>query len=259
MSRSTRVTRPLDRLHDLGGRQEHSEGFSVERRTLLWLPAAAAGLAACRPTPSVPSSSPEPEPEPALAPLRFEAFVAKWQALTAEVDPSGRSLDRYLYALASLAARIEEVPPTQMKPSKSLGPSVEFGETYREAALVATQWRLRRGAELRPHNHPPFSGVTLGLEGQCRIRTYRAVSADASPRQGGEPFMVERVADEQCVPGRVVSRVSLRTNIHETLPVTEDTRGVDLYATLGDRNDFSGLIIEADADAEPDRFTAQWS
>ena len=252
-----------ERLVDLGPGEEVAEGSFIDRRSILWLPTLLLAPA-CRTGAPVTGESPEPEPvaapPDALSPLAFSAFVGQWLELTARFQAETSSVDAYLYALAALAARVDDSPRAEMLASKSLGPDVEFGEAYRETPVVATQWRLKRGAALRPHNHPPFVGLTLGLEGTCRIRTYRLPRPEASPRDEAEGLRVTRVGDQQCAPRRVVSLVSAETNVHETLPVLDDyASGVDLYVSTGDRRDFSALSIAATPiDPERQIYEAQW-
>lgn len=233
------LLRTSARLEDHGPGGEPEPGLVLERRLLLWLPAALLlAPGACRP------EAPGPAPR-----LEFAAFVAAWRALAKGLLADPSRVDRYLDELAALALRIDAVPSVPLTPSRSLGPTVEFGEQLREAPLLATQWRLLPGAGLAPHNHPPFAGVTLGLAGECRLRTYAL--PEGAPRPPADtPFLVRLVGEERCAPGQVVSAIGPTNNVHETLITPGGARGVDLYVTLNDDRHFSRLTLE-EADGGP--------
>src|SRR5262245_34032435 len=69
--------------------------------------------------------------------------------------------DAYLFALASLAARIERVPGGKLSAFGGLEPEVLFGMLHRGKPFFVVEWRLMPGAVLPGHCHPGASVCTL--------------------------------------------------------------------------------------------------
>src|SRR5437762_1786582 len=131
----------------------------IERRSFLKLPAFAAigTLAGIR--------------EEFEGPITFDAFVAQVGAmakrLIAEAAPEE---ENYLQQVAALTGQIDRVPDATMgQPYKEV---MRTGMNYRGSGIVVIQWSMEAGLTYPAHNHPHYNGVTMGLEGECRIRNF---------------------------------------------------------------------------------------
>src|SRR5207237_47906 len=146
-------------------------------------------------------------------PITFDAFVAQVGAmakrLIAEAAPEE---ENYLQQVAALTGQIDRVPDATMgEPYKEV---MRTGMNYRGSGIVVIQWSMEAGLTYPAHNHPHYNGVTMGLEGECRIRNFDIVG-NAPDLDSKKAFEVRETQNQLLTPGRVTSIMSTnRDNIH---------------------------------------------
>ncbi len=189
--------------------------------------------------------------------LTFDDYVAKVGALAkaAIADPS-RNEDAYLHEIASLATRIDRVPEARLgQPFKGI---IRTGLNYRGSGIVVVQWSMDAGLSYPAHNHPRYNGITLGIEGECRIRNFTPIGPlpeMATPAR----FEVRQTQDQVLVPGRVVSVMSTdHDNIHTLRTFSKPVRGIDVMTLLGPHIGFSFVEIDEKSKRGDEVYDATW-
>lgn len=228
MSRQTGSRLPLDE------EVEASPGFFVERRSVL---KALGGLAAV----SIPLAE-------AIAQdlgtssngISFEQFLARANPIAKELvsDMSAAGQDHYLRTIAALASGLHGVPiPERFNPTdQGLTPdSYRIGFNPGGGAFRVLHWRLAPGAICRPHAHTYGSVISIGLEGEVRVRNYEVVGTP--DYEFGGTFQVRRTVD-QLLSNGAVNLVSLEKNyIHGFVAGPDGARGLDITTPLKPRPD----------------------
>jgi len=189
--------------------------------------------------------------------LSFDDFCKEvgGRALAMIADES-RNEDAYLHEVAALAARVDQVPEAELgKPYKDI---MRTGKNYRGSGIVVVQWSMEAGLSYPPHNHPHYNGITVGLEGDCRIRTFDPVGA-LPPRDSTTTFQVRETQDQLLEPGRVVSIMSTtHNNIHTVRTGSGPVRGIDVMTLVGKHEGFSFVEIEDGSGDDRAVFAARW-
>jgi hypothetical protein len=257
-----------------GGEGEHVRGFSVRRRSLLWLPVLTASAllfghtkgASARQGPGAEKSSGAEPPKAGggsapgeLAWADFiERSVPEARALYKDASPHGQ--DIYLYTLAQWVARLrlETIPRAKVFRFGELTPPVLFGVGYKGVPFVLVEWRLEPGAFLPPHNHPNASVCTLGIEGEAFVRNFQVVG-EAPDFSSKDVFRVQETHSEVMSAGRINVLSSARDNIHTFRAGKAGARGIDFGTLHGKELGFSFLDI-AGSPADPERriYQATW-
>jgi hypothetical protein len=151
-------------------------------------------------------------PFPRLARLRagvattWEEFLERAPDELAELARAATPAeqDAYLYALASLVARVEHVPGGKLERFAALEPAVLFGMLHRGQPFFVVEWRLEPHAALPAHCHPGASVVTLALEGAAEIRHYEVEPGAPAFDSGSEaPFALRETRRQRLRPGGV--------------------------------------------------------
>lgn len=224
-------------------------GPALERRHLL----AASALLFVRPPPG------KTRPEG----WSWEDFVEQAPVEVAELakGTSAAEYDAYLYALASLAARIERVPGGTLSAFGGLEPEVLFGMLHRGTPFFVVEWRLRPGAVLPAHCHPGTSVCTLALEGECELRHYEP-EPDAPAYDSKEDAVVRlrETRRQRLRPGSLSTLTPTRDNLHLFRAGAQGARGIDLTTMHGGDGSFSFADFDPDQplDAAEGLYEARW-
>lgn len=120
--------------------------------------------------------------------------------------------DAYLFAAASMARRLRDLPAGDFKPFPLL-PDTETARLHRDLPLVIELVRVARNAKIPLHNHGGTLGLIVGLQGEMQVRNYQL----ADPAQGflGDTVRLRQTSDAWVAPGRVSTLGSTRDNFHE--------------------------------------------
>jgi hypothetical protein len=222
----------------------------MERRTFLWLPGAVAAATWLGLVDDLVADTP-------ASTLSFEDFCKEvgGRAL-ALIGAEDRNEDAYLHEVSALAARSSPAPEAALgKPFKGI---IRTGLNYRGSGIVVVQWSMEAGLSYPAHNHPHYTGITVGLEGDCRIRTFDPVDA-LPPRDSTAGFQVRETQDQLLEPRRIVSIMSTtHNNIHTLRTGARAVRGIDVMTLVGKHEGFSFVEIDDASRDGAGVFAARW-
>jgi PCO_ADO len=187
----------------------------------------------------------------------FEEFTtqAGRHALEMILDPN-RNEEEYLLLVASLAAGIKQFPPAVFN---RVFKTMRAGMSYRGSGIAVIPWRMEPNTVYPAHNHPGYNGLTLGLEGECRMRNFNVVG-NAPDMHSKQSFLVRETQYNVLRPGTVTSIMSTaRDNIHEIEVGSKGVTAVDIIAKVGPDAGFSFLRISGKPKEPRDRvYEAKW-
>lgn len=189
--------------------------------------------------------------------VTFDDFVAETGALAKKLIAEGGQWESdYLHRTASLAERIDRVPEATLgEPFRGL---IRTGINYRGSGIVVVQWSMEKGLTYPPHNHPNYNGITLGVDGECRIRNFDVVGTPPEMGKGGA-FRVRETQSQLMTPGQVVSMMSTeRNNIHTLHTYARHVRGIDVMALIGKHVGFSFVEIDDRQKTDEGFYDARW-
>jgi hypothetical protein len=169
--------------------------------------------------------------------------------------------DAYLFALASLVARVERVPGGKLERFAELTPEVLFGMLHFGTPFFVVEWRLTPGAVLPVHCHPGASVCTLALEGEAEIRHYE-LEPDAPAFDSGSdaPFLLRETRRQRLRAGSVSTLSATRDNLHGFRAGAAGARGIDLSTMHGGDGRFSFARLDPDAPTDVEgRVEARWT
>lgn len=216
---------------------ENGPNLRIERRAVLKMPALAAlGILESFQDPA--RSAAESSEK-----LTFDDFVKRVGSMAQQLIADAiRNEDDYLFKVASLAARTEGVPNATLgEPFKGV---IRSGLNYRGSGIVVVQWSMEAGLKYPAHNHPNYNGVTVGLEGECRISNFDIVGKAPDLGTRGN-FKVQETQSQLMIPGRVVSMMSTaHHNIHRLQTTSRRVRGIDVMTLVGKHVGFAFVEID---------------
>ena len=211
---------------------EHAHSVRIARRPLLGL-AALAGL------------GPLPLRLRRADPLDLAEFLQEAVPLARDLvgDTSRAGQDRYLHALASLAACLGDVPVPEMRETTGKrSPARTFiGANDCDAPFTVLHWRMEAGARIGLHPHIYGNVVTVCLEGEVRIENYEMTGARDFDARGA--FPVRRVNDQVLLPGDI-NLVSLEHGyVHGFEAGPQGARGLDLTTRIRPNQPTPALVV----------------
>jgi hypothetical protein len=243
----------LERLSDrfpsanLSTPDDHHDGVVVERRFTLGLPALLAAsflLGMAR--------------EGSAAALTFEEATKQIGDLAKPLiqDPN-RNEEEYLHRIASIAMTMREFPPAEFgEPFRKV---IRSAMSYRGSGIAVIQWSMEPNTIYQAHNHPGYSGLTIGIRGDGRIHNFDYVGK--APEYGAKgSFQVRETQDMVLREGNVTSIMSTtRDNIHELHAGPKGIHAADIITRIGPDQMFSFLDIGAKPiDAQQRVYEASW-
>jgi hypothetical protein len=192
--------------------------------------------------------------------LDFDEFLAEAipQARDLVGDTSRAGQDRYLLALASLAACLCDVPIPEMWETTAEGsPAKTFmGVNECDAPFNVLHWRLEPGAVIGLHPHIYGNVVTVQLEGEMHVENYEMVEERDFERK--DPFTLRRSTDQVLLPGDV-NLVSLEHNyVHGFTAGPEGARGLDITTIIREKKPTPRLVVGPERDAARRLFEGRW-
>lgn len=187
----------------------------------------------------------------------FEEFTAQAgrHAQRMIADPN-RNEEEYLLLIAALAAGIKQFPPAELN---RVFKTMRAGMSYIGSGIAVLPWRMEPNTVYQAHNHPGYNGITLGLEGECRMRNFNVVG-NAPDMKSKASFLVRETQYNVLRPGMVTSIMSTtRDNIHEIEVGSKGVRAVDIIAKVGPDAGFSFVNIAGKPKEPRDRvYEAKW-
>jgi hypothetical protein len=200
-----------------------------------------------------------PRPNSDEAELDLEGFLREAVPVARDLigDTSRIGQDRYLFALASLAACLRDVPVPEMRENTGDSPARTFiGANECDAPFSVLHWRMEPGARIGAHPHLYGNVVTLCLEGEVRIENHEMVGEpDFETR---EAFTVRRVNDQVLLPGGL-NLVSLEHGyVHGFEAGPAGARGLDITTRIRPRRPTPTLLVGPARDAARRLFEGRW-
>lgn len=191
--------------------------------------------------------------------LDFEGFLREAVPLANDLigDTSRIGQDRYLFALASLAACLRDVPVPEMRENTGDSPARTFiGANECDAPFSVLHWRMEPGARIGAHPHIYGNVVTLCLEGEVRIENHEVVGEPDFDTSEG--FVVRRTNDQVLLPGGL-NLVSLEHGyVHGFEAGPAGARGLDITTRIRPRRSTPSLLVGAARDPARRLFEARW-
>lgn len=208
--------------------------------------------------------------------LTYEQFLEQAVPVARELVPglvkhaSRIGEDRYLLALASHAVRLRDVPVPELRDNTlrpdsaartwigaNEGSGTGGGDGSAEDPFVVLHWRMDPGAEIRQHPHIYGSVVTLGLEGEARIRNFEQV--DGRDFGTKEPFRVRQVVDQLLLPGGINLVPLEHGYTHGFVAGPQGARGLDITTRTRARQPTPTLeLSDEPLDAERALWEGRW-
>jgi len=232
---------------------ERVPALLLPRRTLL--AAAALGGLGRLALAGAPRATEEPQ---ALTFARFlELAIPRARELVG--DTSGSGQDRYLHALAALAAGLRDVPQPEMRETTGKASTARtfLGVNECEAPFTVLHWRLDPGARIGLHPHLYGNVLTLCLEGEVRIQNYELVGERDFETK--DPFRVRRSNDQQLLPGGM-NLVNLEHGyVHGFRAGPAGARGLDITTRIREKRPTPSLEVGPEAlDEARGIFEGRW-
>jgi len=207
---------------------------------------------------AVPALRRGPRANPDEAVLDFEGFLREAVPVANDLigDTSRIGQDRYLFALASLAACLRDVPVPEMRASQDSPPRTFLGANDCDAPFTVLHWRMEPGSRIGAHPHIYGNVVTLCLEGEVRIENHEMVGEpDFDTR---EAFTVRRVNDQVLLPGGL-NLVSLEHGyVHGFEAGPAGARGLDITTRIRPKRTTPTLLVGPARDAARCLFEGRW-
>lgn len=243
--------------------EAETAGLHLERRSLLWIPVALAGSSILTGRPALAASRAEAEEQlgtSELAPLAWDEFTQRWQALAKEISGGTTDLDaRYAARLVAEIARVPFAALPKLENGKTRN-GLTAGPSWFIAPVVTVEFTLEPGAELRLHNHPPQVVVTLCVDGEASYRHFE-IEGEAPACDSGskDEFRVRATREGVLRPGQTTALTRLRDGIHGFQAGEKGARTIDFTISLSESKAFSYLGLDATPiDAKRRVHKARW-
>ncbi|MEQ1892132.1 MAG: hypothetical protein ABL998_06290 [Planctomycetota bacterium] len=193
--------------------------------------------------------------------LDFDGFLNEAVPLAEELigDTSRAGQDRYLCALAALAAGLRDVPVPEMNETTSQdSPARTFlGANECEAPFTVLHWRLEPGARIGLHPHLYGNVLTRCLAGEVRVENYEL--AGVPDFETKEPFQVRRTNDQVLLPGSMNLLNLEHGYVHGFVAGPQGARGLDITTRIKPKRATPTLLVGKATGAESQRlFEARW-
>jgi hypothetical protein len=241
-------------VSELERNSECGDGVQIERRSLLWLSAAAVG--ALLTGTSRAASRPQRQ-EPAPDASSMTSFLADALPRARRlIESGGDGETAYLMTLAAAMTRLQD-------PGSGLRATMrEFQKKHARSGerfpLVAIHFKLAPGRGFEHHDHLDYNGVILGLEGEVRIRNYDFVG-DVPDVDSGKTFHIRQTRDDLLLPGRILTLGRKTDNVHDVVAGKKGARVLDVFTFFERHSGSRYLDVEAKPrDEEARIYEAAW-
>ena len=250
-------------LEDLEQNTEIRDGVYVERRSVLWLSAAAVtsfltGSSALR-SQDPPKQDPKlPAPAtPNDGKLSFADFLNQLLPQARRlVDSKSEDDQAYLLTVAAAMSRIRDPNgPIRDAMRQFSKEQRKEGERFPVGAMTMN---IKSGRGLAHHDHLNYNGIIMGIEGEVRIRNYD-FQGKPPANDSTKTFQIRETRDDLITPGRFSSLGRTRDNIHDLVAGKDGARVLDVF-TFFARNATSRYLELDDKprDKEARIYDATW-
>ena len=242
-------------VHDLERQAHVDDGVVVERRSVLWLSAAAVG-AMLAGTGSLRAQDPQ-KGNRRTEGLDYRQFLEQLYPLSRRlVDSKGEDEQAYLMTVAAAMSRLRDPGAPLRKTMQAF--RKEHAEDGERFPLHAVSIKLEPGRGFSHHDHLEYNGVIMGIEGEVRIRNYDFVD-DVPALDSGETFRIRETRDATILPGRFSTLGCKRENIHDLVAGKRGARVLDVFTFFTKRATSRFLNVEDEPrDPEARIYDAAW-
>jgi len=238
---------------------EIEDGVVVERRSVLWLSAAAVVSVLTGSLGAQDKQRQDKKQQAKPTPVKdsFAAFLANIYPKARElVQSGGKGEEAYLLSVAAAMCTLTD-PGGEIR--KEMGAFTKKHRKKGERFPIATmQMRMRPGSRIPHHDHRNYNGVILGIEGEIRVRNFDILGKDAIPPEK-KTFQIRETSDDLILPGRFSTLASRRENVHDLVAGKEGGRVLDVFTFL--KRGSRSVFLKVDAkprDAEKRIWDAAW-
>lgn len=245
-------------VQDLDCGLEVEDGVVLERRSVLWLSAAAissffVGSSALR--------AQEAQSSPAVkqndGKLTHAEFLEQlYPAAKKLIDSKGLDEEAYLLTISAALSRLRD-PKAPIRDAMR-----EFSKQHHKDGerfpIGAMAMKFEPGKGFSHHDHLNYNGVIMGLEGEVRIRNYD-FQGEVPALDSVDTFPIREIRNDLILPGRFSSLGRKRENIHDLVAGKDGARVLDVF-TFFENNATSRYleVSEKPLDADARTFEATW-
>jgi predicted metal-dependent enzyme (double-stranded beta helix superfamily) len=175
--------------------------------------------------------------------LTYDEFLTHVIPIAKELvaDNSRFGQDRYLFAIASFAVRLEDVARPEMRDGQG-GPATKLGVNEGGDPFNVLHWELQPGAIIRVHPHLYGNVVTVGLEGEVEVTNYEFL--DPKDVDSTEPIVIRRTLRQVLRKGEI-NLVNLdRNSMHGFVAGQNGARGLDITTRIREKRPTPSLEID---------------
>ena len=241
--------------------EEVADGVVVERRSVLWLSAAAVASILTGSTALGAQDTRKQDTgkqgKRKQDKLSFQQFLEEVYPLAKKVtDAKGKSEEAYLMTVAAAMSRLSD-PGVELRATmrKFVGQHRQDGARF---PLAAMSMRLQAGRGFSHHDHRNYNGVIMGLTGEVRIRNFDILGDNPVPPDG-KTFRIRQTCDDLILPGRFSTLGLHRDNVHELVAGPDGGRVLDVFTIFGGGSRSAYLDVEKKPrDAERRVYDAAW-
>ncbi|MFT4514247.1 MAG: hypothetical protein ACI91B_002956 [Planctomycetota bacterium] len=245
-------------VEDIEQNVEVADGVVVERRSVLWLSAAAVTSMLVG-SGSLRSQDPaKQDPAPTKnAKLSFANFLNQLLPQARRlIDSKGEDEEAYLMTVAAAMSRLQD-PNAPMRDAmrKFSKENRKEGERFPIGAMAMN---LKAGRGFTHHDHLNYNGIIMGLKGEARIRNYD-FQGDPPATDSTKTFQIRETRDDLILPGRFSSLGLKRENIHDLVAGKDGARVLDVFTFFAGNATSRYLEVEdKPRDEEARIYEASW-
>jgi hypothetical protein len=249
-------------VEDLECDEQVADGVVVERRSVLWLSAAAIasvlvgrapllGQVHCRNQELVSRNLPQ------AGELSFGEFLKLlYPEAQRLVASKGKDEDAYLMTVAAAMSRLTS-PRAPIRDAMRAFSKANRKEGERFPIGVMAM-KLKPGRGFSHHDHLDYNGVIMGLDGEVRIRNYD-FEGDPPSLDSAKAFKVRQTRDDLILPGRLSTLGRKRENIHDLVAGKNGARVMDVFTFYSKKATSRYMdLSEQPIDAEARIYEANW-
>lgn len=181
-----------------------------------------------------------------------EAFLRRWtdaaERLVAQEQPNE---DAHLFGLI---AGLAELEPSAFPPRQRVtfdGDGMKSGPSHVAMPFLVIQFDLAPGAVIPAHNHVGFAFVSMGVEGEARVRHFEPHGEAPAPDDLETEFRIRETQSCLLTPGRTSSLTRTRDNIHWFRAGDNGARFLDFGVRFPDPGAGPKVTSSLELDAEP--------
>lgn len=245
-------------VEDIEQNVEVADGVVVERRSVLWLSAAAVtsmlvGSGSLRSQePDKQAPAPKQSKKPSFADF-LNQLLPQARRL---IDSKGEDEEAYLMTVAAAMSRLQDPnAPMRNAMRQFKKENRKEGERFPIGAMAMS---LKAGKGFTHHDHLNYNGVIMGLEGEVRIRNYD-FQGDPPANDSTKTFQIRETRDDLILPGRFSSLGQKRENIHDLAAGKDGARVLDVFTFFAGNATSRYLQVEdKPRDQEARIYDATW-